>query len=100
MEKRPEPWISALRHSHDALRANAEPLDAAALQQPSYASQWSIAQVLSHLGSQAEIFGMFLAAGLAGEEPPGRDAFPPIWTRGTARARRHRPPMRCGPTRQ
>ena len=49
------------------------------LRLPSYASEWSIAQVLSHLGSGAEIFGMFLDAGLSGAEPPGRDAFPPIW---------------------
>ena len=65
MEPSPAPWISALRHSHDRLRASAEPLDLAQLEQLSYASEWSIAQVLSHLGSQAEIFGMFLEAGLA-----------------------------------
>jgi uncharacterized protein (TIGR03083 family) len=35
--------------------------------------------VLSHLGSQAEIFGMFLDAGLTGQEPPGREEFMPIW---------------------
>jgi len=35
--------------------------------------------VLSHLGSQAEIFGLILQAGLAGQEAPGREQFPPIW---------------------
>jgi len=79
METRPAPWISALRHSHDLLRAAAEPLDAGQLRRPSYDPGWSIAQVLSHLGSQAEIFGLFLNAGLSGQDPPGRDAFPPIW---------------------
>jgi uncharacterized protein (TIGR03083 family) len=79
METSPDPWIGALRHSHDRLRALVEPLDAAQLQQRSYASEWSIAQVLSHLGSQAEIFGLFLEAGLTGQDPPGRDAFVPIW---------------------
>lgn len=73
------PWIGALRHSHDALRANVEPLDEDRLSQGSYCSEWSIAQVLSHLGSGAEIFGLFLEAGLRGEEPPGPDTFPPIW---------------------
>lgn len=79
MEQNPQAWIDALRRSHDALRAIVEPLDETALRRQSYASEWSIAQVLSHLGSGAEIFGLFLESGLAGAEPPGRDAFPPIW---------------------
>jgi uncharacterized protein (TIGR03083 family) len=61
------------------LRAAVEPLDPGQLEQLSYASEWSIAQVLSHLGSQAEIFDLFLQAGLTGSEPPGQDAFVPIW---------------------
>jgi len=81
METRPGPWISALRHSHDRLRAAVEPLSADQLEQQSYASEWSIAQVLSHLGSQAEIFGLFLESGLTGQEPPGREQFEPIWDR-------------------
>ena len=79
MEPSPAPWISALRHSHNRLRASVEPLDLAQLEQRSYASEWSIAQVLSHLGSQAEIFGLFLDAGLTGQEAPGREDFMPIW---------------------
>jgi uncharacterized protein (TIGR03083 family) len=79
MEPSPAPWISALRHSHDRLRASVEPLGLAELEQRSYASEWSIAQVLSHLGSQAEIFGLFLEAGLTGQDPPGREEFMPIW---------------------
>ncbi|HXY43293.1 MAG TPA: maleylpyruvate isomerase family mycothiol-dependent enzyme [Acidimicrobiales bacterium] len=79
METAPGPWIDALRSSHDALQALVEPLDVNELQRPSYASEWSIAQVLSHLGSQAEIFNLFLEAGLSGQEPPGRETFAPIW---------------------
>jgi uncharacterized protein (TIGR03083 family) len=79
METKPGPWIQALRHSHEILQALAGPLDTGQLERASYASQWSIAQVLSHLGSQAEIFGLILDAGLAGQDPPGQDAFPPIW---------------------
>jgi uncharacterized protein (TIGR03083 family) len=44
--------------------------------------------VLSHLGSQAEGFGLWLDAGLTGQDPPGRDAFPPIWDAWNARAPR------------
>src|SRR5579863_10399428 len=79
METSPDPWIGALRHSHDRLQAVVEPLGLADLEQRSYASEWSIAQVLSHLGSGAEIFGLFLEAGMTGQEPPGRDAFVPVW---------------------
>jgi uncharacterized protein (TIGR03083 family) len=86
METGPAPWIAALRRSHDTLRALAGPLDAGQLQQRSYAAEWSIAQVLSHLGSQAEIFGLFLDAGLSGEDPPGQDAFLPIWDAWNARS--------------
>jgi uncharacterized protein (TIGR03083 family) len=85
-ETAPAPWIDALRHSHDTLRAVVEPLDVGDLQGPSYDSDWSIAQVLSHLGSQAEIFRLFLDAGLTGEDPPGRDSFPPIWDAWNARS--------------
>jgi uncharacterized protein (TIGR03083 family) len=79
MESSPAPWISALRHSHDVLHGVVEPLDVDRLEQRSYASEWSIAQVLSHLGSQSEIFGLFLDAGLSGQDPPGAEAFGPIW---------------------
>jgi uncharacterized protein (TIGR03083 family) len=79
------PWISALRNSHDRLRALAEPLDLEQLESRSYDSEWSIAQVLSHLGSQAEIFNLMLAAGLSGEPPPGQEEFVPIWDTWNAR---------------
>jgi uncharacterized protein (TIGR03083 family) len=79
MESSPEPWIRALRHSHDVLRGAVEPLTEDELRQRSYDTEWSIADVLSHLGSQAEIFGLFLDAGLTGQDPPGREEFMPIW---------------------
>lgn len=79
METRPGPWIGALRHSHDRLQALVEPLDPDQPQQRSYCSEWSIAQVLSHIGSGAEIFGLSLEAGLTGQDPPGREQLTPIW---------------------
>jgi uncharacterized protein (TIGR03083 family) len=86
MESSPGPWISALRHSHDRLRSNVEPLGADQLAERSYCSEWSIAQVVSHLGSQSEIFGLWLDAGLSGQDPPGHDTFPPIWERWDAKS--------------
>ena len=85
MESSPDPWISALRHSHDRLRASVQSLGSDQLSQRSYPSEWTIAQVLSHLGSQAEIFGQILEAGLAGQEPPGPGDFPPIWAKWNAK---------------
>ncbi len=86
MQSSPAPWIEALRHGHDRLAAIVKPLGADQLSGPSYASEWSIAQVLSHLGSGAEIFGLFLDAGLDGTEPPGQAAFGPIWESWNAKA--------------
>ena len=86
METSPAPWIGALRNSRDRLQAVAGPLGEAALQRPSYASEWSIAQVLSHIGSQAEIFGLFLDAGLSGQDPPGMEAFAPVWEAWNAKS--------------
>jgi uncharacterized protein (TIGR03083 family) len=86
LETSPGPWIDALRHSHDRLQAVVAPLLPGQLEQPAYPSEWSIAQVLSHLGSQAEIFGLWLDAGLSGTEPPGREAFGPIWDKWNARS--------------
>jgi uncharacterized protein (TIGR03083 family) len=85
LETRPGPWIDALRSSHERLQALVEPLDLGQLEQPSYCSKWSIAQVLSHLGSGAEIFSLWLDASLSGQEPPGREAFGPIWDSWNAR---------------
>jgi uncharacterized protein (TIGR03083 family) len=73
--------IKAVRTSHDRFAALVSPLDDDAVQRPSYDDEWSIAQVASHLGSQAEIFGLFLDAGLSGTAAPGGEAFPPIWDR-------------------
>jgi uncharacterized protein (TIGR03083 family) len=79
-------WVSALRRSHDRVAAVAAALDAPGLRGPSYDSEWTMAQVFSHLGSQAEIFGLLLDAGLSGGDAPGQDAFPAIWDAWNARS--------------
>jgi uncharacterized protein (TIGR03083 family) len=72
-------WIGALRISKDRFAALVGRLDGEASRRPSYDSEWSIAQVASHLGSQAEIYTMFLDAGLSGRHAPGMDQCRPIW---------------------
>jgi uncharacterized protein (TIGR03083 family) len=75
----PGPWVRALRASHDRLTAIVDPLDAGQLGTRSYASEWSIAHVLSHLGSGAEIFLLNLNSGLSGGEPPAQADYQAIW---------------------
>lgn len=86
MESSAARWIEVLRSSHERLRAAVEPLDDDQLRAQSYAKEWSIAQVLSHLGSGAEIFGSYLDAALAGSEPPGPGALGPIWDEWNAKS--------------
>src|SRR5260221_2393836 len=86
METSPGPWIDALRALAGPLQVMAGPPDGGQLQRQSYASEWSIAQVMSHIGSQAEIFGLFLDAGLSGQDPPGPEAFAPIWAAWNAKS--------------
>jgi uncharacterized protein (TIGR03083 family) len=71
--------IGALRGAQDRLAALVASLEPADLARPSYDDDWTIAQVLSHMGSQAEIFGQFLDAGLAGRDAPGPEIFAPVW---------------------
>ena len=78
-------WIDTLDASHTRLDAFVARLSPADLRRQSYADDWTVAQVLSHLGSQAEIFGTFLDAGLAGKAPPGNESFPPVWDAWNAR---------------
>lgn len=77
-------WVRAVRSSYDRFAGLLRPLTAAEVEGPSYASEWTIADVASHLGSQAEIFGLFLDAGLTGAPAPGGEAFGPIWDRWNA----------------
>jgi uncharacterized protein (TIGR03083 family) len=74
-------WINATRASHDRLTGLLDALEDGQEQTHSYDTEWTIADVASHLGSQAEIFGLFLDASFAGEPLPGSDVFGPIWDR-------------------
>ena len=82
----PDPWVSALRASHDRLSAIVAGLDADGLRAQSYDTDWTIADVLSHLGSGAEIFLLSLDAGVTGAQPPTMAEFQPIWDTWNARS--------------
>ena len=85
MESNPHAWIETLRRSHDRLVRLAEPLTPGQLREQSYCTEWSLAQVLSHLGSGAEIALMTLPAALGEAEPVSRDAFVPVWEKWNAK---------------
>jgi uncharacterized protein (TIGR03083 family) len=74
--------ITSLRTHHDRL-AEVVAGPAERLSGPSAASEWSVAQVLSHLGSGAEIFFPRYVAGVAGEEAPEGDN-QAVWARWDA----------------
>ena len=77
-----------LRRSHDRLVLALSGLSDEQVAGPSYADEWSIAQVASHLGSGAEIFARFLDAGLRQVQAPGAEEFQPIWSRWNAKTPR------------
>ena len=85
MESNVRVWIATLRQSHERLLGLAGPLSPEQVAGPSYCTDWTIAQVLSHLGSGAEIATtLMLPAALGQTEPPGREAYQPIWDRWNA----------------
>ena len=80
------PWVRAVRASHDRLAALVAGLDADGLRAQSYDTEWSIADVLSHLGSGAEIFSRFTEAAVSGGAPPDTEDFKPVWETWNARS--------------
>jgi uncharacterized protein (TIGR03083 family) len=77
--------LDVVRHSQNRFAEILGDLTPDQVTSPSYDDEWSIADVASHLGSQAEIFRLFLEAGLDGTEPPSHDAFVTIWDRWNAK---------------
>jgi uncharacterized protein (TIGR03083 family) len=84
METDPRRFIGALRHSHDRLSGLAGSLDDDGLARQSMCTEWSVARVLGHLGSGAEIGLAILEAALAGQDPPAPETNTPIWERWNA----------------
>jgi uncharacterized protein (TIGR03083 family) len=79
--------MQELRHSSDHLRTLVAPLDDAALEAQAYPTEWSIAQVLSHIGSGAVIMQRRLDDGLAGRPFPD-DFAPGVWDTWNAKSAR------------
>jgi uncharacterized protein (TIGR03083 family) len=85
MDSNPRVWIETLRRSHNRLVGVVEPLTPGRLTEQSYCTDWTVAQVLSHVGSGAEISLMMLPGALGDAEPVGQDAFGPVWDRWNAK---------------
>ncbi len=76
--------ISALRSTHDELLVVVRDLDHEQLLAPSGASEWPVAQVLSHLGSGAEIGLATLRAATGEGGAPGDGFNQSVWDRWNA----------------
>ncbi|MEU7906168.1 maleylpyruvate isomerase N-terminal domain-containing protein [Actinoplanes sp. NPDC049118] len=76
--------IAALRAEHDTLASTAPALTTAQLTGPSGAADWTIADVLSHLGSGAEITLADFRASLGEAEPPAPGFNQGVWDRWNA----------------
>jgi uncharacterized protein (TIGR03083 family) len=79
-------WLTAVRSSQDRFAGLLTGLSADQVTGASYDTEWSIADVASHLGSQAEIFELFVDAAQRGADAPGGEVFQPIWDRWNAKA--------------
>ena len=76
--------ISALRSTHDELAAVVRDLSDEQLLAPSGASEWPVAQVLSHLGSGAEIGRATLLAATGEGDALGDGFNQSVWDRWNA----------------
>lgn len=84
MEQDPRAWLAALRKSHEALVAQVKSLSPEQLRQQSFCTDWDVSQVVSHLGSGAEISLLGLESAVDERPGPGREDFVPIWDRWNA----------------
>jgi uncharacterized protein (TIGR03083 family) len=82
----PRTWIATLRESHERLAGLAQPMTPEQVRGQSYCRDWTNAQVLSHLGSGAEIALLTLPGALGESEPVGREAFGPVWDKWNAKS--------------
>jgi uncharacterized protein (TIGR03083 family) len=84
---RPLSHLDALAASMRRLRGIVEPLDDTAIAQPAYPRVWTIAQVMSHLGSGAVIMQRSFEAAVAGAAVPDEFA-PSVWEEWNAKSPR------------
>src|SRR6266508_1914990 len=70
---------NALKNEYDRVVNKVESEGTGFLEQPSYCSEWQVYQVVSHLGSGAEIFQRSLEAALDGEQALSNEGRQAIW---------------------
>lgn len=90
MSDRADKTIKALRSGHDDLAGLVRGFTADDLARPSGASDWDVSQVLSHLGSGAEINLATLEGALNGTGLPKGDFNQGVWARWDAMPREER----------
>src|ERR1700712_5473289 len=76
--------IAALRSEHDTLASAVPALTTEQLTGPSGASEWTVADVLSHLGSGAEITLAGFRASVGEAPEPAADFNQSVWDRWNA----------------
>ena len=86
MDSDPRKWIATLRSSHERLSGLVAQLTPEQLRAQSYDTEWTNAQVLSHIGSGAEIAMTMLPAALGEAGPPDSGAFQAVWDRWNAKS--------------
>lgn len=82
--------IAALRSGYDSLAGVVRDLSDEQLAGPTGAAEWDVSQVLSHLGSGAEIGQNTLQVSLEGKPNPGFEFNKTIWARYDDASRRER----------
>lgn len=90
MSQRADETIKALRSGHEDLAALVRGMTADDLARRSAAVDWDVSQVLSHLGSSAEINLAGLEGALDGTGNPGGEFNQGVWARWDAMAREER----------
>jgi len=81
MTSRAAQIIAALRGGHDSLVGRLAALGPEDIVRPSGSKEWTVAQVVSHLGSGAVISRTTLDGALAGTGPGGMEANKAVWAR-------------------
>ncbi len=87
METDPRRWIAALRGAHEGLAGVVATLDDDRLATPSMCREWTVAQVLSHLGSGAEIGRSALVTATGGAPTIDAGGNEAVWARWNALSR-------------
>ena len=82
--------IAALRSGNDSLAGLVSGYSDEQLAGPTGADEWDVSQVLSHLGSGAEITLNGLQAALDGKPNPGVEFNKTVWARYDGASRRER----------